>query len=344
MPRLAASFTEAAQSPPWRGRQAGVKYFPMRIFVSVASYCDPLLAFTLRGAVAAAADPARLHFGVVDQALADAPAVAHPGGGARLTCLRLDALQARGPCWARALAMTLADGEDWYLQIDSHMLFEAGWDERLVQQALALGAPRRRVALSTYPDAFRFEGGAPVAPAHAGGVLAQVVKAGTGFAADHPVLTFEARRVAGTEPVAAFHLGAGCLFAPGALVQEAPYDPWLYFHGEEQALALRLYTRGWDLFHPPALPLHHLYNEPGSGAPARPLHWDEAHDAQRAQAWWTLEQRSRQRLAALVRGEDLGIYGLGSARSLADYAAFSGIDYAAREIAPRAYAPAGPVL
>ena len=35
----------------------------------------------------------------------------------------------------------------------------------------------------------------------------------------------------------------------------------------------------------------------------------------------------------------MGVYGLGSIRSVADYAAFSGIDYAARTIAPRAYKP-----
>jgi hypothetical protein len=51
------------------------------------------------------------------------------------------------------------------------------------------------------------------------------------------------------------------------------------------------------------------------------------------------EQRARARLEALVAGEDLGVYGLGSRRSLADFAAFSGIDYAARRLAPAAYVP-----
>jgi hypothetical protein len=309
----------------------------MHIFVSIASYCDPVLPFTLRRAAQQAAAPRALHFGVVDQSPGGARLAAPPG--TRLTQVHLDERDARGPCWARAIAMSLHDGEDWFLQVDSHMDFAPGWDERLVAQALALGAPQRGLVLSTYPDAFRFVDGEPVCAPTTRGVLAQVVKRGTGFSPGHPVLSFEAQPVDSSEPLPAFHLGAGCLFAPGRIVQAFPYDPWLYFHGEEQALALRLFTHGWDLFHVPGLPIHHLYNDAAPGAPSRPLHWDAQQDAGREQAWWPLEQRARARLAALVAGADLGVYGLGTARSLADFARFSGIDYAARTLAPAAFAP-----
>jgi hypothetical protein len=173
------------------------------------------------------------------------------------------------------------------------------------------------------------------------GVLAQVLKPDAAFAPDHPVLAFQAQPVGSSEALPAFHVGAGCLFAPGRVVQEVPYDPWLYFHGEEQAMALRLYTRGWDLFHMPALPVHHLYNEANSGAPRRPLHWDAQQEAGREIPWWAFEQRARIRLGALVAGADLGVYGLGTVRSVADFAAFSGIDYTARTLAPRAFQPRG---
>jgi len=309
-----------------------------RIFVSIASYCDPVLPFTLQRAVATAADPARLHFGVVDQSPPAGARVAAPAP-ARTSQVQVAPRDARGPCWARALAMSLHDGEEWFLQLDSHMDFEAGWDERLVQQALALGAPARPLVISSYPDAFAFEQGRPVRRVTTGGVLAQVLKADAAFAADHPVLSFQAVPVDTPRALPAFHVGAGCLFAPGRITQDVPYDPWLYFHGEEQALALRLYTRGWDLFHMPALPVYHLYNDAASGAPSRPLHWDEQQDAGRDHAWWTLEQRARARLAALVAGADLGVYGLGRERSLADFAAFSGIDYANRSLAPGAFVP-----
>ena len=313
----------------------------MRIFVSIASYCDPVLPFTLERAVATAADDTRLHFGVVDQSPAGSPRVEAPGR-ARLSLVQLDARDARGPCWARSIAMSLYDAEDWFLQLDSHMDFDPGWDDALIAQALALGAPRRPLVVSTYPDAFTFVDGAPVRRATTTGVLAQVLKPDAAFADDHPVLAFHAQAVDSHEALPGFHVGAGCLFAPGRIVQEVPYDPWLYFHGEEQAMALRLYTRGWDLFHMPALPVHHLYNETGSGAPPRPLHWDAEHEAGRDIPWWAFEQRARMRLGALVAGADLGVYGLGTVRSVADFAAFSGIDYAARTLAPSAFRPRRP--
>ncbi len=312
----------------------------MSVFVSIASYCDPVLRFTLARAVATARWPDRLHFGVVDQSLPPLP-VGTPAGvaPAKLTYVRIPPVYARGPCWARAIAMSLYGGEDWFLQVDSHMDFDLHWDDRLIAQARDLLPGRKGVVLSAYPNAFVFEGEQPVRRNTTDKVLAHVVKPGAAFEPDHPVLPFEAQPLDRDRPVAGFHLGAGCLFAPGRFAQAFPYDPWFYFHGEEQALALRLFTHGWDIFHVPALPLYHLYNTPESGAPHRPMHWDEAHDLQRSEGWWEMERRSRQRLSALVAAAPMGAYGLGPDRTVADYAAFSGIDYAARTLAPMAFHP-----
>jgi len=306
------------------------------IFISIAAYCDPVLRFTIERALALARRPEQLRFGVVDQSPGDTPRLAIQGEGARLQLVRIDPLDARGPCWARAIAMTLYDGEDWFFQIDSHMDFDEGWDETLIAAAQSLLPGRAGIAISAYPHPFVFEGDQPVHKPTTTGVLAHVVKPGSQFQPGHPVLGFEAHPAASPVPLPGFHVGAGCLFAPGTFVQTFPYDPYLYFHGEEQALSLRLFTHGWDIFHMPALPIYHLYN---TGEGSRPLHWDASHDERRGQRWWSLEQRSRNRLAALVAGEPLGVYGLGTVRSVADYAAFSGIDYAARTIDPKAHKP-----
>lgn len=311
----------------------------MSIFVSIAAYCDPVLPFTLRRAVEQATHPAELHLVVVNQRPAGSAPLDERGlAPARLTVLDIDSRQARGPCWARALAMTLYEGEDWFFQIDSHMDFDPGWDARLIQAARGLARHQPRCVISSYPNAFVFEGGQPVSRAVTGKVLAHVLKPDGRFADGHPVLSFEAHPVETSAALRGFHLGAGCLFAPAAFVQRFPYDPYLYFHGEEQALAARLFTHGWDIFHVPGLPVYHLYRAAGADDSPRPLHWDNAHDQTRKHRWWVLEARSRARLQALVTGsEDLGIYGLGSERTMADYAAFCGIDYRLRTLAPRAY-------
>lgn len=312
----------------------------MSIFISIASYCDAVLGFTLTRARDTARWPDRLHFGVVDQSPA-ASALPCAAGvqPSQLSYVRIEPVYARGPCWARALAMSLYQGEDWFLQIDSHMDFDEGWDERMIAHAQALLPGRRGVALSSYPNSFVFEAGIPVRRPATDKVLAHVVKPGSTFDPEHPVLSFEAHPAAFDEPLPGFHVGAGCLFAPGSFVETFPYDPWFYFHGEEQGIAIRLFTHGWDIFHVPAMPVYHLYNNPDAGGPPRPMHWDAEHEAQRQQTWWTFEQRSRARLAALVSGRPLGVFGLGGARTIADYAAFCGIDYAARTIGPRAFAP-----
>jgi hypothetical protein len=313
---------------------------PMSIFVSIASYCDPVLGFTLARALETARWPEQLHFGVVDQSPAGSPPVAAAQvNPARLSYVRIDPVYARGPCWARALAMSLYEGEDWSFQIDSHMDFDLHWDATLIARAEALLPGHKGVALSSYPNSFVFKDSCVVRRPATDKILAHVVKPGALFEPDHLVLGFEAHPLDQDEAVLGFHVGAGCVFAPGSFVHEFPYDPWFYFHGEEQALSARLFTHGWDIFHIPGLPVYHLYNNADSGAPPRPMHWDQAHDAQRQRTWWALEQRSRARLAALVGGEPLGAYGLGQARSMAGYARFSGIDYAERRLAPDAFTP-----
>jgi len=313
---------------------------PETIFISVASYCDPLLGFTLRSAYSQAADPSRLRFGVVEQAV--------PGQQLRLQAdwavqqvrwARLHALEARGPCWARALAMALYQGEDWFFQVDSHTWFEPGWDERLLRQAGRCVAINPRCLVSCYPNPFHMVAGEPYATVAGSQVLAHVVSGSSAFADDYPVLYFEAVPVAGTDPVPGLHIGAGCLLAPGRVVNELPYDPQLYFHGEEQAFALRAYTHGWDIFHIPGMPVYHQYHL--ADAAPRPLHWSPELDAQRAVQSHSLTAASNRRLAALLWGgaqasAALGVYGLGRQRTLADYAAFSGIDYAARRIDAKA--------
>jgi hypothetical protein len=308
----------------------------MSVFVSIAAYRDPVLGFTMRRAIETAAAPNALHFAVVDQNTHTPP----PTGRAprHLSYVRIDPMDARGPCWARALAMSFYDGEDWFLQIDSHMDFDPGWDDILIAQARALLPGRKGIVLTAYPNAFVLEDGKPVRKPVTNNVLSSVLSKTSSFAENHLVLGFEAHPVDAGHPLPGFHVGAGCLFTTGNFALEFPYDPRLYFHGEEQAITLRLFTHGWDVFHPVGCPIYHLYNDLKDTS-RRPVHWDKTEEEQRQVRWLDLERRSQRRLSDLAQGKPLGAYGLGGERTIADYAAYCGIDYAAKTIDPRAYRP-----
>jgi len=307
----------------------------MTIFISIASFCDPVLDFTIKQALKMAKHPESLHFGIVEQnynhlALKEMPK--------NISYLLIDPVHSRGACWARSLGMTMYGGQDWFFQIDSHMDFDQDWDDILVNQAIELQQKNKGVVITSYPNPFIFEHGLPVKRPVTKSILAHVVKKESKFQNGLYTLGFEAHPFNSNEAVRGFHLGAGCLFTSGDFVNCFPYDPYLYFIGEEQTLAARIFTHGWDIFHTPGLPIYHLYNTKSTNQVPRILHWEKSIDAARSQSWVHLEKRSKDRIKDLLGGgKELGAYGLGHKRSLGEYAALSGINYMEMTVAEKAY-------
>ena len=144
------------------------------IFVSIASFCDPLLDFTLRSALTQASRPERVVIAIVDQQQPHLRTPVPERWAAQVRVIHIDPLEARGPCWARALAMSLYQGERWFLQIDSHTWFEPGWDERLVRWGEACQTLNPRCLLTAYPNPFQMVDGQPRAELVGRQVLAHV--------------------------------------------------------------------------------------------------------------------------------------------------------------------------
>ena len=311
----------------------------MSIFISIASYQDPVLPFTIKEAYEKAAWPDELHFGIVDQSAADSPyPVSATIPAHQVSYVKIAPEQARGVCWARAVAMSLMGREDWFLQIDSHTMFEQGWDQTLMTKASALMSFTPECVISGYPAGFQLVDGVAT-PLHSTQALwADVVAPDSHFVDRDPVLRFKARELPGVGAVEGFHVGGNCLFAPAEFAQKFPYDPYLYFGEEEPSLALRLFTHGWTIYHVAGVPLLHLYYD-SAAAIKRPLHWETTSENQIEPVWHRLSSRARERMGILVSGDSsaLGVYGLGSTRTLQDYAQECGIDYIKRELHPKAH-------
>ena len=245
--------------------------------------------------------------------------------------------------------MSLYNDEDYFLQVDAHTVFEQDWDENLIKSLEKCMELSPKPLLSSYPPQFRMENGKPVTQRYDNYVVKTVVvneQWPTEYGGDDMVLHFRANvRINTAEPVLGFHIAGGFVFTLGKFVYEVPYDPHLYFQGEEQNISVRAYTHGWDIYHTSAPPMYHLYATAKEGVPdlehnQRETHWVKSKDDLRREKWWELDRRSRMRLTDLLhRGKDLGAYGLGKERTLKDFADFCGIDYINKTISDIAREP-----
>lgn len=298
------------------------------IFVSIASYRDPDLGNTIRSLFEKAADPGRIFIGIClqwspgDDSDCAVPANLLARYPEQIRVHEVHAAESRGACWARARVQDLYRGEDYYFQIDSHMRFLEAWDERLL--GMLRLCPAEKTVLSTYPLAFT--------PPDQFSAEQLVTMRPKGFDL-HGVLTLNstlsALETAPEIPAPVAFVSAGMLFGPAACILDVPYDPYLYFEGEEIMLAVRLWTHGWDLRQPNRAVAYHNYGP----QPERPRHWKDQG------GWGEIHRLARERIAYLLKQEgqpgnealrEIERYSLGGERTLAEYERFSGVDFAAR--------------
>jgi len=302
----------------------------MRIFISIASYCDELLLFTLQNCISKASNPENIFFGIVDQNdESQKTNIEKLNFSKQIRYVYINKIDTLGVSWARNIAFSLWDGEEFLLQIDSHMLFEQDWDKILLNQYSDLKDISQKPIISTYPYNFSFdEHNNPTFKKQSEKyVLVLRPHPESSLEEDNAVLRFRAEHKLTDNPVLGCHLAGGFIFTNSDFIQEIPYDPFLYFHGEEQSLAIRAYTRGWDIYHPNIIPLYHHYKE--IGAEHLTHHWHETVESKRTLSASYLKNRATKRINRLFYGDGMvnSIYGLGNIRSLDEYIAFSGIDY-----------------
>ena len=305
----------------------------MKIFISIASYQDLLLPITINSAYTNAKFKENLRFGIVDQCnvrLDFSKAKIKD----QITYLHVEPKNARGPCWARSLAQTLMNDEEYFLQVDSHTTFEKDWDEYLIKYIKTIKKDHKKPVISAYPRGFEIvdfnkkifrklqedDHSTHVM------ILDKEKSFKDGYFSMQKGLPSSSKSI-----YKGFLLSAGFLFAESEMVEQVPYDPNLYFEGEETTMALRLFTNGFDIFHIPRIPLFHCYVDYSNEA-KRPMHWNEEENKDRTVKWQELQSRSKERISKIITGDMKGSFGLGLDRSLDDYKELSGIDIKNRKV------------
>ena len=128
-----------------------------KIFISIASYRDPVLIDTVNSALANASNPDRLSFGLVIQDIEkDIPDFSKYKN---ISIVTMHPRDARGAGFARDIAISLIKDEEYFLQIDSHTMFESGWDELVIEEFNKAKdiSKHNKIILSYFPPPFYVE-------------------------------------------------------------------------------------------------------------------------------------------------------------------------------------------
>lgn len=241
-----------------------------RIFVSIASYRDPQLPATVSSLLAMCAEPQKLTLVICDQSaphdppldlLRDLPSSSSSSAeGLKVVLIPMHSNLARGPTWARHLIQQQWGGEQFYLQLDSHMRLVQDWDLQLKADLSTL--PGEKACLSNYPPSYDAATG-EVDAVLRGPMYATHIDRTDRFIrlnSDYIESTEDsAEGEDGGAPAVAVALprssrgwSGGFSFSSAQLLLDAPYDPHLpfLFFGEEMDILARLFTRGWQMFVP----------------------------------------------------------------------------------------------
>jgi len=296
------------------------------IFISIASYRDPELLPTLRDCLANAKHPDRLKFGICWQH-DDQESLEEFKENTQFSIINVPFEYSKGTCWARNLIQDLYNGEDYYLQLDSHHRFSKDWDVTLVKMLKELKKKgHKKPLLTAYLPGFDPKND-PNSRVNECWSLEfdRYLPEGPIFIKPHVINNWKEL----TNPIPSRFLSGHFIFTIGKWAKEVRYDPYYYFHGEEPSLAIRSFTHGYDLFHPHIPIIWHEYIRNG-----KTKQWDDDKE------WSKKNSTSYSRYRALhsMGGElpntlmDLEKYGFGTKRTLEEYEKYAGVKFSTRQV------------
>ena len=289
------------------------------IFISIASYRDRDLANTVNSCFENAKNKNNLFFSVFSQAEDNE----HPNldfiPKNQIRFVKSHWSESMGVCWARAI-VNRSIHTKYFLQIDSHSRFDENWDEKIIngykKSAEFWG---ERIIVTNYPNGFEIDWDSEPPKD-------KFIKFG-GLKKLKPFYSESAKMIAASSHWddvidkdhgdECFFFSANSAFCKSSIIKEIPYDPELYFIGEEPSMALRAYTRGIRLISPNVEYMYTNYNRENG---RRDLHW-ENHES-----WWELNKKSHERLNKIMKGDtSLGVYGIGSEALFEQYQKITGL-------------------
>lgn len=295
------------------------------MYLSIASYRDPLLQSTIDDAFSKAAYPEEIEVGCFIQAFPediDCLVTNDYGGKVKWSVTTPGEVFSVTACRSRA-NQWLSDRHEYCLQIDSHTRFITYWDDSLIADYESFAIDT--ALFSSYlPGWVPKESADKIFPQSQSDYLLpvfdEIFSKKTFF--DHyelvPKLELLQRNPGTT--VRSWYLAGHFIFGPSTYFLSVKQPPWILFWGEEVYNSLVAFTNGWDVFVPPTLPLRHMYPQDVPHLSLNKLWKDFPY------RWASTMRSSTDMVIDAIAGRTVGDEHLGGIRALDDLYTFIGYD------------------
>jgi hypothetical protein len=239
------------------------------IFIAIASLNEKDLIQTINSAINNAANPEKLYFGVSSQTYTKEQIKDFTGLGANLRVIHTVFGGPTGVGLPRIITNMLTDfTQDFYLQLDSHMIFENNWDVELLKAYYTIKNKFEKPIISSYTPWFYEDsegrprlGGSNTLiedpnnfKGYPGVSTCKLIvdDYNTPMSTDRKHIPIGGANInwdkEDNDYVEHHLISAAFLFTSINFITDVLPDPLLLFGGEEPSCALRAWTRGYRIF------------------------------------------------------------------------------------------------
>ena len=226
--------------------------------------------------------------------------------------------------YSRLMAHNFYDGEDYYLQIDSHTKMDKNWDEAIISdikhyKSLGIEKP----LITTYPRNYWYENGSVFLDTNNRVTQISFYEKPEQF---RSILIPSQTAVDNhTNNIFSNSVSGGSIFTIKDFITP---NQKIAFYGEEIMIAARAFTNGFDLLLPKNQYMYHLYyNHAKPKESLRRLLWQDF-----PQEFNAIDHISKNEIIRIFEENIIGKEELGSERSLDDFGIFAGLNFKTREV------------
>lgn len=302
------------------------------IFIQLVSYRDPELRSTIIDCINKSTYQDRLRFGIVWQHSAEDSwdQLEDFKNDPRFSIIDVIFTESKGLAWARSMAQRLWKNETYTMCIEAHHRFTQGWDEQCIYMMKQTGSTKpilTTIGSNYTPGRYADESGPFQLVANEFTAYGNII-----FSSQPVTNHYES-------PIPTRFISNQFYFTIGNHCIECPYDPNLFFIGEELNLSIRSFTLGYDMYQIHKVILWHLDKRECCTNQWETIHEMICQKAETTEMWYQLEYESKRRLQQLLKEEehqiDLKPFTLGTVRSHADYENYAGINFSTKKLHPR---------